>query len=88
MDQFVKIAPFIGLLVVLIGVIYFLNVRPEKKRKQDQNMFLNKLKKGDKVVTIGGIHGTVYSISDATVILNLETGAKIKIDKLALSKFQ
>ncbi len=88
MNEILKFAPFVGIGVVLIGLMYFVQIRPEKKRRAEQTIFISKLKKGDKVVTIGGMYGVVYSISDTTVILTVETGAKVKFEKIAIAKYQ
>lgn len=67
-------------------VFYFFMIRPQYKKQKDQKNFLAKLKKGDELVTIGGIHGTVYEIKDGVVILEIDTkGSKITISKEAIS---
>jgi preprotein translocase subunit YajC len=60
-------------------------VRPQnKKRKELQNM-RDTLKKGDSVVTIGGIHGKVAEVKDSTIVLSIDQNVKIKVDKSAVS---
>ena len=60
-------------------------VRPQnKKRKELQNM-RDTLKKGDSVVTIGGIHGKVAEVKDSTIVLSVDQNVKIKVDKSAVS---
>ena len=57
------------MLVAIIGVFYFMMIRPEKKRKQEAENLKNSLKKGDKITTIGGIVGTIVSIKDDMLVI-------------------
>lgn len=75
---------------VLIGgmllVFYFFMIRPQQKRKKEQHTFLEKIKKGEQVITIGGIHGKVYDVAEDTLTLEVDSkGAKITIAKSAIS---
>ena len=77
---------FIITIVVMIGIFYFMLIRPENKRKKEAEQMRSALKKGDKVVTIGGITGTVVDVKDKVFVL--ETGAdqvRIEFEKWALS---
>ena len=68
-------------LVVIFVIFYFFMVRPQsKKRKELQNLRDN-LKKGDSIVTIGGIHGKVVDVKETTVVINIDANTKIKVDK-------
>ena len=72
-------------LVTIFVIFYFFMVRPQnKKRKELQNM-RDTLKKGDSVVTIGGIHGKVAEVKDSTIVLSIDQNVKIKVDKSAVS---
>ena len=72
-------------LVTIFVIFYFFMVRPQnKKRKELQNM-RDTLKKGDSVVTIGGIHGKVAEVKDSTIVLSIDQNIKIKVDKSAVS---
>ena len=74
------------MLVVMVGVFYFMLIRPENKRKKEAEQLRSALKTGDKVTTIGGIQGTVVSVKDEKFVL--ETGAdqvRIEFAKWALS---
>lgn len=74
------------MLAAVIVVFYFFMIRPQYKRQKDQKNFLEKLKKGDELVTIGGIHGTVYDIEDGLIILEIDNkGSKLTISKEAVS---
>ena len=73
--------------VLLLGmfiIMYFFMIRPQQKRQKKAKEFRDAISKGDKVVTIGGVHGKILSISDLTVVLEVESG-KIRVSKSALS---
>jgi len=78
-------ASFLILMVGMIVVFYFFMFRPQQKKQKDQKKFIAEVKKGDKIVTVGGIYGRIFEISDDTVIIEVEKGAKIKIDKTSIS---
>ncbi len=68
-------------LVLMFGIFYFLLIRPQQKRAKEHRALLDALKKGDQVVTAGGIHGKVSSIDEAGVTMEVATGVNIKVDK-------
>ncbi|WP_031525851.1 preprotein translocase subunit YajC [Dyadobacter crusticola] len=72
--------------VGIIGVFYFFMIRPQQKKQKEQKELLNNLKKGDQVVTIGGIHARIYTVEEATVTLELDKGVKLTVDKSAISR--
>lgn len=75
-------------LLLLAGIaiiFYFFMIRPQQKRQKEQKRFMEDIKKGDQVVTIGGIHGRVSSIEGDTIILEVEKGGKIKFEKSSIS---
>lgn len=72
------------MIVLMIGVFYFFMIRPQMKKQKELKKFREALKPGDKVVTIGGIHGKILEISDSTVLIQSE-GTKIRLDKAAIS---
>ena len=59
------------MLVVMFGVMYFMMIRPEKKRKKKEKAMLDALKRGDRICTIGGIYGTIMDIKDDTLTLSV-----------------
>lgn len=71
-------------LVLIMVVFYFFFIRPQMKKAKDQRKFREELKKGDKVITIGGIHGKIAEIKDATIILEVEGGNKLMVEKSAI----
>ena len=74
---------FLGLMIL---VFYFFMIRPQAKKAKQQKTFMSGLQKGDKVVTIAGIHGTVNKINeDGTFMLEVNPGSYIKMEKSAVS---
>ncbi|MGE0770679.1 MAG: preprotein translocase subunit YajC [Cyclobacteriaceae bacterium] len=71
--------------VAIIGVFYFFMIRPQQKKAKEQKKFTEEVKKGDYVVTIGGIHGRIAEIEGDTIILEVERGGRIKLSKSAIS---
>ena len=67
-------------------VIYFFMIRPQQKKQKDLKALLNNLKKGDQVVTIGGIHARIYTVDEATITLELDKGVKLTVDKSAVAR--
>ena len=65
--------------VLMIAIFYFFLIRPQKKQEKEAKKMLSELKKGDKIVTIGGIHGVVFAVKD-------DDGAKIEFTKSAIAK--
>ncbi|MCW3071324.1 MAG: hypothetical protein JWO44_1214 [Bacteroidetes bacterium] len=79
-----QITSFIPIILIIV-VFYFFMIRPQLKKAKEQKKFRENIKVGDKVVTIGGIHATIYSVQDTTFIINVEGGVKLKIEKNAVS---
>jgi preprotein translocase subunit YajC len=73
--------PLIILLVAFGLIFYFMLIRPQRKRQQEMNTLLSGLKRGDKVMTAGGIIGEIDSIGDTSVVVILEEGAKMRVAK-------
>lgn len=66
-------------------VMYFFMIRPQQKKQNDQKKFLTALKKGDNVVTIGGLHGKIHEIDELTLVLEVDRGMRLKFDRSAIS---
>jgi preprotein translocase subunit YajC len=75
--------------ILLIGIIlvvfYFFLIRPQMKRNKDQKKFREGLQRGQRVITIGGIHGKIEEMGDTTVIISVEGGNKLKMEKSAIA---
>ncbi len=83
-NALVAFLPFILIFVV----IYFLMIRPQSKKQKDTQKMIASLQKGDKVLTIGGIYGTISGVreSDGVIILKVAENMKIEITKTAVAK--
>ncbi len=80
------LASFIPLLSLLamFGILYFLMIRPQRKRQRERVQLLNALKVGDRVVTIGGLHGTILEINDELVVLKVNDVTKLTFSRSAV----
>ena len=76
---------FLPLIAVFV-IFYFFMIRPQMKKQKELNNYRNSLKKGDKIVTTGGIYGKVYEIKDNYVVMEAGGDVKLKIDKNAVLK--
>ncbi len=74
------------MLLLIFVVMWFFMIRPQRKQQKELQAFRDGLKKGDKVVTIGGIYGTVAEIKENHVLLEVDNNVKIRVNKQALSK--
>jgi preprotein translocase subunit YajC len=82
--QIMQIILFGGIFVVF----YFFMIRPQQKKAKEAQQFISELKAGDKVVTIGGAHGTVVSIREKTIVIEVDSskGVRMVFEKSAISK--
>jgi preprotein translocase subunit YajC len=76
---------FLPLLLIIV-VFYFFMIRPQMKRSKELANYRNSLKKGDKVVTTGGIYGRIDEVNDNTILLEVDNNVHIKVDKSAVVK--
>ena len=81
--QLITMLVTFGLIIV---VFYFLVIRPQNKKQRDAKKMLENIRRGDRVVTIGGLHGFVDSVKDDGVILKVDDNVKIKFSKSAVSQ--
>jgi len=73
-------------LILIIVVFYFFMIRPQMKKQKELKKFREELKKGDKIVTTGGIYGKVLEIQERAIIIEVEGQNRLKIDKAAVVK--
>jgi len=66
-------------------VFYFFMIRPQSKKAKEAKNFKASISKGDKIVTIGGVHGKIVEVKETTILLEVENGVKLKIEKSAIS---
>lgn len=76
----------IAMIVLIFVVMYFFMIRPQQKRQKELNQFRASLKKGDKIVTVGGIYGTVAEVKEDKVLVEVDSNVKILVDKAAVVK--
>lgn len=76
----------IVMMVGIIAVFYFFMIRPQQKKAKDQKTMIENLKEGDSVVTIGGLHGKVQSVEEATITLVIDKGVRLTFEKSAISR--
>ncbi len=75
---------FLIMMGLMLVVMYFFMIRPQQKKVKAQKLFIEGLKKGDLVITTGGIHGKVVNIENTTLVIDSE-GTRLKIEKSAVS---
>ncbi len=76
------------MIVLMIVMFYFLLIRPQKKQRQDQEARVAALKKGDKIVTIGGMHGIVHHVSKETITIKISEGVFVPFNKVAIASVE
>jgi preprotein translocase subunit YajC len=72
-------------LVLIFAVFYFLLIRPQRKRQKQQQQLMEELKRGDRVITAGGIYGVIDSVSEDSVIIKVESGATMRVSKSSVA---
>lgn len=72
-------------LILIVVVFYFFMIRPQLKKQKDQKKFRENLAKGDKIVTIGGLHGKINEVKDDVVIIEIAPNVTVKAEKSAVS---
>lgn len=72
-------------LILIIGVFYFFMIRPQLKKQKETKKFRETLAKGDKVVTIGGVHGKISEMKENTVVIEIANDVRITVEKAAIS---
>ncbi len=68
-------------LVLIFAVFYFLLIRPQQKKASKHQQFLTDLKKGDKILTGGGVHGRITGLTDSTVTMEIAEGVRVKVNR-------
>lgn len=72
-------------MIAVIAIVYFLMIRPQTKKAKQQREMISALKKGDKVVTVGGVYGTISNVKDHTFMVQIAANTDIEIDKTSVS---
>ena len=69
------------MIIVMIGIMYFFMWRPESKRRKQMQKFRDGLKKGDKIITAGGIYGVIKEVHETTVLIEVDGNVTLRVDK-------
>jgi len=75
----------IGTFALIAIVFYFFMIRPQMKKQKEQKKYVNELKKGDRIITNGGMHGKIIDVADTTFLIETEGGHKIRHEKSGIS---
>lgn len=70
---------------LMFGVLYFLLIRPQQKRQKERSQLLSSLKKGNKVITIGGLHGTIVDLTDEKATLKVGDNSRLVFERSAIN---
>lgn len=71
---------------LIIGIFYFMILRPQQKRQKEREKLLAAVKKGDKVITAAGLHGTIAGLDEKTVLIQVADNVKLKFDRSAVAQ--
>lgn len=74
----------IGPLILMFVIFYFLLIRPQQKRQKSVAKMQNELKKGDKIVTIGGLHGMIDAVDEGKIVIKCGDGSRLTYDRSAV----
>jgi preprotein translocase subunit YajC len=78
-STFDQMWPMLIFLVVIFGMFYFVMIRPQRKRQKEHQVMMEGLQKGNKVITAGGIYGTIESLSEDTLVIKVEGGTTLRV---------
>lgn len=77
---------FLILMILIFVVMYFFMIRPQQKKQKEVVKWRESLKKGDRIVTVGGIYGTVAEVKDTFLVVEIDANVKIRVDKSSVVK--
>ncbi len=77
--------PLIVFVVLMFAFMYFFMIRPQRKRQKEHQQLMEELKKGDRVVTAGGIYGQIESLSDDSIVMKVESGATMRVARNSIA---
>ncbi|WP_079530388.1 MULTISPECIES: preprotein translocase subunit YajC [Halobacillus] len=77
MDTLVGLLP----IILMFVIFYFLLIRPQQKKQKKVQQMQTELQKGDRIITIGGLHGTIHALDEATLIISSQDGTQMKFDR-------
>jgi len=68
-------------LVLIVAIFYFLMIRPQRKKQKEHQQLVEELKRGDRVITAGGIYGVIESVSEDSIVIKVESGVTMRVTK-------
>jgi preprotein translocase subunit YajC len=71
--------------ILIIGIFYFLIIRPQNKKQKETQKMLSALKKGDKIITIGGVHGVISTVRESSVVVKVDDNTKVEFSRSAIA---
>lgn len=77
-------AMFLPLILIFV-VFYFFIIRPQKKKETERKQMIAAVRKGDKIITLGGVHGAVTQVDDTSVLVQADTNVKLRVEKSAIA---
>ncbi|HTP78931.1 MAG TPA: preprotein translocase subunit YajC [Bacteroidota bacterium] len=72
----------------IIAIFYFMIMRPQQKRQKERDAMLSALKKGDKVITAGGVHGTIAGLEEKTILVQIADNVKVKVERGSITSVE
>ena len=72
-------------IIAMVAIFYFFFIRPQQRKQKETKKYLGEIKKNDMVVTVGGIHGKIMEVSDSTVLIDVDRGTKLLVEKSSIS---
>ena len=72
-------------IIAMVAIFYFFFIRPQQRKQKETKKYLGEIKKNDMVVTVGGIHGKIMEVSDTTVLIDVDRGTKLLVEKSSIS---
>jgi len=73
------------MILLIVVIFYFFMIRPQMKKSKLERQFKETLQKGDKIITIGGVHGRIVEIADTTFLVEIDSNVKVRMEKSAVS---
>lgn len=77
---------FLPPLILCYVIIYFLIIQPQRKKEKEHQGMLSKLNKNDEIITVGGIHATIVSVKDKTIVARIDDNVKIELEKSSVAQ--
>lgn len=87
-STFNSLWPMLVFLVVIFAMFYFVMIRPQRKRQKEHETMMQELHRGDRIITAGGIYGTIESVSEDSVVIKIESGTTMRVSKASVVRLR